>query len=97
MNPLIERLNSLEKRLSQVVKYYRRAKQERDEFQSEIEELTALLREQEQTLSELAQFKEKESKIKESITKFEKEREIIKSTIKTVLVEISKLEKRQGI
>ena len=97
MDPLIERLNSLEKKLSQMVEYIKRAKRERNEAFCKVEELTALLRNKEQALKELTQTKERELKLRENLKRFEEEREKIKSKIKTILREISELEKKQGI
>jgi len=81
----LERIKILEGKISQVVEYINRINSENENLKNQVQELKA----QKKALGDQAR---KAGKLDESLKAFEKEREIVKSKIETIIGQIDQLE-----
>jgi chromosome segregation ATPase len=81
----LERIKILEGKISQVVEYISRINTENEELKKQVRELKA-------EKKELSDQARRAGKLDESLKTFEKEREVIKGKIETIITQIDQLE-----
>ncbi len=85
MTSELERIKILEGKISQVVEYISRINTENEELKKQVRELKA-------EKKELSDQARRAGKLDESLKTFEKEREVIKGKIETIITQIDQLE-----
>ncbi len=85
MTSELERFKILEGKISQVVEYISRINTENEELKKQVRELKA-------EKKELSDQARRAGKLDESLKTFEKEREVIKGKIETIITQIDQLE-----
>jgi chromosome segregation ATPase len=81
----LERIKILEGKISQVVEYISRINGENEQLKKQVRELKSANK-------ELGEQARKAGKLDESLKSFEKEREVIKTKIETIIGQIDQLE-----
>jgi chromosome segregation ATPase len=81
----LERIKILEGKISQVVEYINRINSENEQLKNQVRELKSVKK-------ELGDQARRAGKLDESLKSFEKEREVIKTKIETIIGQIDQLE-----
>lgn len=85
MTSELERIKILEGKISQVVEYINRINSENEQLKKQVRELKS-------EKKELGDQARRAGKLDESLKSFEKEREVIKTKIETIIGQIDQLE-----
>ena len=85
MTSELERIKILEGKISQVVEYINRINSENEQLKKQVRELKSVKK-------ELGDQARRAGKLDESLKSFEKEREVIKTKIETIIGQIDQLE-----
>ena len=85
MTSELERIKILEGKISQVVEYINRINNENEQLKQQVRELKSVKK-------ELGDQARRAGKLDESLKSFEKEREVIKTKIETIIGQIDQLE-----
>lgn len=85
MTSELERIKILEGKISQVVEYINRINSENEQLKNQVRELKSVKK-------ELGDQARRAGKLDESLKSFEKEREVIKTKIETIIGQIDQLE-----